>query len=161
MAAVEVFLKIEGIEGESQDRSHRGEIDILDYSWGEENSPPMHGGGGGAGRVNAQSFNFTMKVNKASPKIFLAVADGRHFRSAVLTVRRTDEQRAEFLTWTLSDVVITSYQTAVGTEANPFPVDRFSLVFSKVEIAYKPQKADGTLGPPVRAGWDFQTNRPA
>lgn len=161
MAAIEVFLKIEGIEGESQDRSHRGEIDILDFSWGEENSLPMHGGGGGAGRVNAQPFNFTMKVNKASPKIFVAVANGKHFRSAVLTVRRTDEQRAEFLTWTLSEVVITSYQTAADTEANPFPMDRFSLVFSKIEIAYQPQKPDGTLGSLVKAGWDFQANRPA
>jgi type VI secretion system secreted protein Hcp len=160
MAAVEVFLKIEGIEEESQDRSRKGGIDILDFSWGEGNSPSMHGGGGWARRLNAKPFNFTMKANNASPKIFLAVADGRHFRSAVLTVRRTDEQKAEFLTWTLSDVVFTSYRTAAETEASPFPMDRFSLVFSKIEIAYRPNKVDGTLGSPVKAGWDLKVNKP-
>lgn len=67
----------------------------------------------------------------------------------------------EFLSWTLSDVVITSYQIAADTESNPFPMDRFSLVFSKIEIGYKPQKPDGILGSLVKAGWDFQANRPA
>ncbi len=161
MAAVNMYLKVEGIQGESQDKLHKGEIDIISYSWGEENATsPSQGGGGGAGKVSMQPFRFIMKVNKASPKIFLAVAEGKHFKSAVLTVTKTGDLKAEFLTWTLSEVIFTSYQTAADSEGNPFPTDSFSMVFSKIEISYRPQKPDGTLDYPVGAAWDLQANRP-
>jgi type VI secretion system secreted protein Hcp len=161
MAAVKMFLKVDGIQGESQNKLHKGEIDIIAFSWGEENATsPSQGGGGGAGKVSKQPFRFVMKVNKASPKIFLAVAEGKHFKSAVLTVAKTGGQKAEFLIWTLSEVIFTSYQTAADSEGNPFPTDSFSLRFSKIEISYRPQKADGTLDTPVEAGWDLQANRP-
>ena len=160
MASVKMFLKVDGILGESQDKLHKGEIDIIAFNWGEETpASSQPGGGGGAGRVSMQPFHFVMKVNKASPKIFLAVAEGTHFQSAVLTVGKAGNKTAEFLTWTMSDVVFTSYQTAAGVEGSPFPTDRFNLVFSKIEISYRPQKPDGTLGPPVRAGWDLQASK--
>src|SRR5262249_20296840 len=98
MAAVDYFLKIDGIDGESQDHKHKGEIDLLSWSWGEHQSGTHGaGGGGGAGKVSMGDFHFVMHINKASPKLMLACADGEHIRKAVLTCRKAGTEQQEFL----------------------------------------------------------------
>ena len=90
LLAVDAFLKIDGIKGESTDDKHKDEIDVISWSFGETNSGTAHtGGGGGAGRVNMKDFKFTMRTNKASPKLFQACANGKHINKVVLFVRRS------------------------------------------------------------------------
>ena len=97
MAAVDYFLKIDGIDGESADQKHRKEIDIESWSWGEDRSgPTAAGGGGGAGKVPMQDFHFVMKVNKASPKLLLACATGEHIKKAILTCRKAGKDQQEY-----------------------------------------------------------------
>ncbi len=157
----DTFLKIDGIQGESTDASHRGEIDILSYGWGEsQTAVPSAGGGGGAGRVTMQDFRFAMHVNKASPKLFLACANGAHIKSAILTVRRPVAGAPEFLKWSLSDVTVASYQTAINMPAGEPPTDQVSLRFARIEVEYRPVKPDGSLDAPSKAGWDLKTNTP-
>lgn len=159
--AVDMFLKIDGIPGESKDINHRDEIDILSYSWGETQQAVASGGGGvAAGRVTMQEFRFAMRVNKASPKLFLACANGTHSRNAVLTVRRPGATAPEFLKWTLTDVTVASYQTGVNAPTDDAPTDQVSLRFAKIEVEYRPVKPDGSLDVPVKAGWDVVANRP-
>src|ERR1043166_4955437 len=94
MAAVDYCLKLDGIEGESQDAKHKGEIDLESWSWGETQTGTMHaGGGGGAGKVQMQDFHFVMKVNKSSPKLMLACASGEHIKSATLTCRKAGKEQ--------------------------------------------------------------------
>ena len=145
------FLKIDGIPGEST---------ILSFHWGEsqQGTTQSSSSASSSGKVNMQDFHFVMKYNKASPKLFLSCASGEHFQKAVLIVRKAGKDQQEYLKWTLSDVVCSSYQTA---GSNPdVPNDQFSLNFSKIEVEYKPQKADGTLDSPVKAGWDLKKNKP-
>jgi type VI secretion system secreted protein Hcp len=158
MAAVDYFLKIDGIEGESTDAKHAGWLDVDSWSWGE-NQPlqPATGSGAGAGKVHFQDFQFTSRVSKASPKLFLACASGQHLKEARLVGRKAGKDLQEFLTWTFSDVLVSSYQTG-GTE-QALPMDSVSLNFSKVSVAYKAQKADGSLDTAVTAGWDIKTNK--
>ena len=158
--AIDMFLKIDGIEGESTDVKHKNEIAILSYAWGEAQSAPASGAGGGAGKIVMQDFYFSMFVSKASPKLFLACAKGEHFKNAVLTVRHPGASPTEFLKWRFTDVLITSYQTAGDVATGALPVDHASLKFSKIEVEYSPVKPDGTLGTPVKAGWDSKTNKP-
>ena len=106
-----------------------------------------------------QDGNFIL-VNKASPKLFLACAKGEHFKEVVLAVRRTGASPAEFLKWRFTDVLISSYQTAGDSATGALPVDDASLKFSKIEVEYSPVKPDGTLGTPVKAGWDRKANKP-
>jgi type VI secretion system secreted protein Hcp len=96
-------------------------------------------------------------VSKASPKLFLACASGQHLKEARLVGRKAGKDLQEFLTWTFSDVLVSSYQTG-GTE-QALPMDSVSLNFSKVSVAYKAQKADGSLDTAVTAGWDIKTNK--
>jgi type VI secretion system secreted protein Hcp len=158
--AEEMFLKIDGIQGESSDASHKDEINILSFVWGESQPAAASSTGTGAARVIMQDFHFVMRVNKASPKLFLACASGTHIRNAILTVRRPGAGAAEFLKWTLTDVTVASYQTAADVPPGDPPTDQVNLRFAKIEVEYRPVKPDGSLDAPVKAGFDVTANRP-
>jgi type VI secretion system secreted protein Hcp len=146
MAAVDYFLKIDGIEGESQDNKHQGEIDIESFSWGAKQSGTIAvGGGGGAGKVSMQDFHFAMGVNKATPILFLACAQGDHIKNAILTCRKAGKEQQEFLKITMSDVLVSSFQTGGSGAGDVVPTDQISLNFAKIEVEYKEQDATGKL----------------
>ena len=158
MASVDYFLKIDGIPGESTDSKHKSEIDLESWSWGETNSGTSGGGGGGgAGKVSMQDFHFTMRVNKASPKLFLNCAQGAHIKSALLTCRKAGKTQQEYLKISFSDLLISSYQTG-GSTGDVVPVDQISFNFSKIEVTYAPQKSDGSLDSPVVHNYDLKGN---
>jgi type VI secretion system secreted protein Hcp len=160
MAAVDFFLKIEGIDGESTDHKHKGEIDLESWSWGEsQGGTHAAGGGGGAGKVHMQDFHFVMKVNKASPKLMLACATGEHVKKAVLTCRKAGKEQQEYLKIEMTDVLVSSYQTGGSGHGGVVPTDQISINFAKIEWDYKEQKADGTLGGSVKAGYDVKSNK--
>lgn len=157
MAAVDYFLKIDGVEGESQDTKHGGEIDLESWSWGESQSGTHSGGGGGgAGKVSMQDFHFVMRVNKASPKLLKACATGEHFPKAVLTCRKAGKEQQEFLKIILSDLLVSSFQTGGSGGSDIVPMDQISLNYSKIEYEYKAQKKDGTLDGAIKAGYDLK-----
>ncbi len=159
MAQADYFLKIEGIEGESTDSKHKGEIEVLSWSWGETNSGSHSmGRGGGAGKVSMQDFNFVMSANKATPKLMLACAIGTHIPSAKLTARKAGGEQQEYLTITFSDLLVSSYQTG-GSQGDIIPTDQVALNFAKIEYEYKPQKPDGTMDAPIKVGYDLKANK--
>jgi type VI secretion system secreted protein Hcp len=160
MAAVDYFLKIDGIPGESTDAKHKGEIDVGAWSWGEAVVPSGSGGGGGAGKVVIQDLSFTSRFSKASPQLMLACASGKHIKTASLVARRAGKGQAEFLTITLRNVVVSSYQTAAGGGDEGGPLDSISLDFAQIQVQYRETKPDGTLGPAVKFGWDVKKNGP-
>jgi type VI secretion system secreted protein Hcp len=157
MALVDFFLKIDGIQGESQDKTHKGEIEIESFSWGATQAgTAAYGGGLSAGRVQMQDFHFVMRVNKSSPKLMLSCAQGAHIKSAILTCRKAGKEQQEYLKVTFSDLMVSSYQTQGTGAANVIPMDQISLNFTKVEIEYKEQKPDGTLGGAIKAFYDMK-----
>jgi type VI secretion system secreted protein Hcp len=158
MAAVDYFLKLDGIDGESTDDKHAGEIEVLSWSWSEAHSGPGPGaGGGGAGKVQMQDFHFTARVSRASPKLVVACASGQHVPKARLTCRTGGKAPQEFLKITFSDILISSFQT--GGSSDVVPLDQVSLAYGRIEVEYREQKANGTLGAAVKAGWDVKKNQ--
>lgn len=154
MAQVDCFLKIEGIEGESQDKTHPKEIEISSWSWGETQPGSFAvGGGGGAGKVQMQDLNFTKLVDKSSPNLMHACASGKHIKSAVLCCRKAGGKQEDFLKITLSDVLISSFQTG-GSQGENIPVDQVSINFAKIEYGYAPQNSKGGLDGMATATWD-------
>jgi len=160
MAAVDYFLKIDGIDGESQDHKHKGEIELESFSWGETQAGHHSGGGGGgAGKVQMQDFHFVMKVNKSSPKLMLACATGEHIKKAVLVCRKAGKDQQEFLKYEFTELLVSSYQTGGSSHGDVIPLDQISLNFSKIQVEYKEQKADGSLGGAVKAGYNLKENK--
>jgi type VI secretion system secreted protein Hcp len=159
MAAFDYFLKIDGIPGESTDAKHKDEIEVLSWSWGEtqETASSPGGGGGAAGKVAMTDLHVSANISKASPQLLLACASGKHIKSAVLAGRKGGKAQAEFLTFSLSDVLVSGYQTGGATAEAP--LDSISLNFSKIEVTYVQQTAKGGPGTPIRVGWDRKTNK--
>ncbi len=156
--AVDYFLKIKGIEGESHDHKHKNEIDVLSFSWGEtQTGTHAGGGGGGAGKVSMQDFHFVMKTNKASPKLLLACATGEHIGEALLVCRKAGKEQQEFMKIKFYDLLVSSYQTGGSSTGDEIPMDQISLNYAKIEYAYQEQQIDGTLGGPIKAGYDLKS----
>ena len=157
MARPDFYLKIDGIDGESDKKGVEKQIELLSWSWGERNSGSMaHGGGGGVGRVSMDDFQFTMTINKATPKLMLACANGEHIKTCTLTCREAGKEQHPYLVIKFSDVMISSYQIGGSAGDDGKPVDHCSFNYAKVEWEYKAQKPDGTVGDPVKAGYDLK-----
>jgi type VI secretion system secreted protein Hcp len=161
MSNVDYFLKIEGVDGESTDDKHKGEIELKSYSLGGSNNGSFQsGGGGGSGKVALADFTFEKKIDKSSAKLLAALCSGEHYAKATLVCRRAGKDQQEFLTVIFSPVIVSNY-TNLGSEgAETIPNDRVTLNFGKIEFKYKDQKPDGSLGGEVIGGWDRTTNKP-
>src|ERR1700724_1216978 len=144
--AVDMFLKIAGVDGESKDKSHPMEIDVLAWSWGLSNSGSAHvGGGAGAGKVNVQDISITKWVDSSSPKLMLAACDGKHFKDATLVVRKAGEKPVEYLKIKVEEVLITSISTG-GSGGEDRLTENVTLNFAKVSLDYVPQDEKGAAG---------------
>ena len=157
--AVDMFLKLEGeIEGEAQDAKHKGAIDVLAWSWGLSQSGSFHvGGGGGAGKASFQDISITKWVDKASPILMLYAANGDHFKSAELIVRKAGKDPLEYLKFKFNKVLVTSVSTG-GSGGEDRLTENISLNFAQVEMNYKEQKPDGTGGAEKSFKWDIAGN---
>lgn len=159
--AVDIFLKLDGIKGESQDSKHPGEIDVMSYSFGASQAGTMaYGGGGGAGKVSFQDISFTHRVDKSSPVLFLHCCNGAHIKEATLTNRKAGKDQQEYLVIKLYDMIVSSVQQS-DSSGGDLPVDSVTLNFAKIEMDYKEQKKDGTLGASVKMNWDQKLNKGA
>ena len=158
--AADMFLKLDGIDGESTDDSHVKWIEVESFSWGVTQSGTLaFGGGGGAGKAQFQDFHFVTNTSKASPLLFKSCATGEHIKEATLTVRKSGGDRPQdYLHIKMNDVLISSYQTG-GSQGGGTPTDQASLNFAKIEFSYQPQKPDGSLDSAVLAKWDLKLNK--
>lgn len=160
MAAVDYFLKIDEVEGESKDSKHKGEIDIDSFAWGAKNAGTSSAGGGaGAGKVVIDDINFSAKASKASPTLFLKCATGAHLPKAVLTVRKAGTDQQEYMKITLTDVLVSSYHSGGSAGSSTVPTDQFTLNFTKIEIEYKEQDSKGQLTGSVKKHFDVKANK--
>jgi len=157
VALVDYFLKIDGIPGESPDAKHKDEIQLQSFSWGETQAgTALSGGGMGAGKVQMQDFHFVMNINKASPKLFLACANGEHIKNAILTARKAGKDQQDYMKVTFSDLLVSSFQTSGQSDANHLPLDQISFNFTKVEMEYKEQAIDGSLKGAIKAHYNVK-----
>ncbi|HEU4332124.1 MAG TPA: type VI secretion system tube protein Hcp [Lapillicoccus sp.] len=156
-----VFLKLDGIEGESQDSRHAKEIDVSAWSLGVTNPGSSHVGGGmGAGRATFSDLSVTKMLDKASPALLLAVASGRHIRTAKLTVTSGGPRPLEYLTVDLEDVLVTSCLLADSADPDR-PVENVAFDYGKIRVNYSQQSPTGAIGVASTFGWDVVRNAPA
>jgi len=154
--ASDIFAKIGDIKGESLDDNHKDEIEVLSWSWGVGNSGPVSGGISGAGKARFSDLSLTHKIDKASPVLLKACATGEHFKEATIIHRKAGKGQQEFLIFKLNDVMITGVQLS-DNEAGL--AESLNLTFSKIDIEYKPLKADGTLDAGVHFKYDIKANK--
>ena len=158
--AVDMFLKIEDLKGESADDAHKGEIDVLAWSWGASQSGTMHtGGGAGAGKANFQDVSVTKYVDKSSHALLKAVAVGQHIKSALLTVRKAGEKPLEYIKLTMKNCLISSVSTG-GSGGEDRLTENISINFGNFSYEYTPQKEDGRGDAVLPFAFDIKANKP-
>ena len=155
--AIDTHFKFDGVEGESAHKDHKGEIDVLSWSWGVHNgsSVATGGGGSGKGKASGQELVFTHHYDKASPVLAKKCAQGVHFKEVVITARKSGEGQKDFLKVTMKEVFISSLN--VGANSGGDMVESVSMSYGSIDFAYKPQDEKGTLGGEVKFGWNLKT----
>jgi type VI secretion system secreted protein Hcp len=151
-------LKMDPVKGESRDKTHKDEMDVLAYSFGMSQSGTTHvGGGGGSGKVNVQDLSITKYIDKASCDLMLACCNGKHFDKAVLVVRKAGEQPVEYLTMTMEEVLISAVSTG-GSGGEDRLTENVTLNFAKFQIEYKEQDPKGAGKPAGNMTWNIAEN---
>lgn len=156
--AMDMFIKIGAIKGESRDAKHKEEIDVLAWSFGMSNSGSAHQGGGqGAGKVNVQDLSFTKYIDKSSPDLMLFTCNGKHIDKATLVCRRAGENPLEYLTITMEDLIVTSLSTG-GSGGEDRLTENVTLNFGRFKVDYIEQTPTGAEGAKPKMGWNIAEN---
>ena len=159
--AVDMFIKIDKITGESRDSKHKNEIDVLSWSWGASQSGSFHvGGGGGAGKVNIQDLSITKWVDASSADLLKACSKGTHIPKALLTVRKAGDKPLEYIKILMEKVMVTSVSTG-GSGGEDRLTENVTLNFAKVDFTYSSQKDDGSKDKELSYKWNIEENEEA
>lgn len=139
-----MFIKISGIDGESQDAEHLNEIDVISWMWEvKQSSAMLSGSGGGAGKASVSDLSFVHQFDKASPNLAKYCFTGKHIDQVVLTMRKAGGVPHEFSRIAMYDVVITHVAPlATGTGCR----ENVSLSFATMKHEYILQNSLGGSG---------------
>jgi type VI secretion system secreted protein Hcp len=155
--AVDMFIKIDDVKGESQDADHKDEIDVLSWNWDMSNAGTTHTGTSGSGKVSVQDLSFTKYIDRASPELMLKCLNGQHFNQATLTVRKAGKVPLEYIKLDMKKILVTSVSTG-GSGGEDRLTEKVTLNFAEFKLTYTPQSADGKVGSAVDVGWNIAEN---
>jgi type VI secretion system secreted protein Hcp len=156
--ATDIFIKIDGVKGDSVDASHKEEIDVLSWSWASTQAGSGHSGtGAGSGKVSVQDLTFTKRIDSASPVLVGLHFAGTHIHSATLTLRKAGGKPLEYCVITLEDVIISSINHGGAADAAEHS-ETIGLHFSTFKYVFTPQKADGKGGPSIQTKYNIAGN---
>jgi len=160
--AVEIFLQLDGITGESQKDGATGWIEIFSFSNGASNpSSVAMGTGSGAGKVDLSSISLQKQVDSASPNLFLNCCNGKHIAKGTLMCREAGgDSKVVYYQYDLQQVFIDSISWG-GAAGGGKPSESLSLSYQQIVVTYYPQSADGTKGSKSQQGWSVLTNKAA
>ena len=157
------FIKIDGIEGESNDAKHKNEIEVLSYSFGV--SQAITGTVSSTGTFTGQRsdlspLSITKQLDKASPKLSGACAGGEHLKSAVLTLCRAGGDKQPYMEYKLTDCLISGYRVGGASHGEGgVPIEEVSIHYGKIEWKYTVIGLDGKPAGNVSAGWNLKENK--
>jgi type VI secretion system secreted protein Hcp len=172
--AVDTYLQIDGIKGESTDDKHKDWIEVLTF--GHEMMQPVSStkssaGGASSGRAQHGDFAIVKYVDMASPKLYEALSNGKHLGKVKLEVCRAGGSQVKFMEITLEQVMVSrvhlhsngSNGSSNSTAADPtdlLPTETVHLNYGKIEWVYTQQKrADGSGGGNVNAKYDLTAGK--
>jgi type VI secretion system secreted protein Hcp len=152
--SAEVYLTVDGVEGEAKAEGFEGQIVLDSFQLGANNPTSIGAGGGaGAGKVTLSNFTVSKKTDKSSVPLFLACCKGQHFADAEVTIRKAGGEQIEFLKYKFDTLFVEDISWSGGT-GDDLPTELLSLAYGSVEMTYTPQKKDGSADSPIVAKWD-------
>lgn len=159
--AVDMFMKIDGANGESKDANHKDWTDIQSFSWGATQPGAItSGGGGGIGKANFNDLHVVARIDKASPAVMKHCANGKHLSKIELSLCKAGGTQIEYSKITLDDVLVTSVQIAADKESEAVLVN-YAFQAAKVKQQYWEQTDTGGKGAESLVAWDIKQNKEA
>ncbi|MFM0037288.1 type VI secretion system tube protein Hcp [Paraburkholderia strydomiana] len=162
--AVDIFLALGTVKGESLDSKHKDEIDVLSWSWGMSQSGTMHlGTGGGGGKVAVHDLSVTKYTDRSTPSLITACATGKHYPTVTLTVRKAGGTTPlEYYKIELEKVLVVNYATG-GSDGEDRFTENVALNFEKFHVTYQQQDptTGSALGGVVESKWNIPANAEA
>lgn len=162
--AFDCFLKVDGIPGESTDDKHKHWIEVLSYSWGV--SQPASGsasssGGASAERADFSDFSIVKALDKASPKLMQACADGTHIDEVTMELCRAGGDKMKYMEYKMTNAMVTGVRPGGSAQGGEnLPLEEVSFNYGKIELTYTQQTRAGGRGQGnVAAGWDLEANK--
>lgn len=157
--AQDMFIKIDGIEGESLDATHKNEIQVLNWDWVVSQHSNMHSGsGGGSGKATVNDFSFTHYVEKASPNLLNHCLTGKHIKNIQFVVRKAGGDPLEYLIMKFTDTIITRVDLHGSLEDESRPRELVHFSFTKMTQDYVMQNAEGHKSGVISASYDVKAN---
>lgn len=160
-AADAIFLKLDGIRGDSSDARHRDEIELSSYAQAFRNNAHGHGGGSGVGHVRCGDITVLKNIDRASPDLIMHVTTGRHIREGTITFTRRDggaQGGIDYYIVRLREVFIEAVEQ-IDPPGDGGLREKLSLKARVFQFTYYPIDARGGLGAPVTFGWDCVSNQ--
>lgn len=154
----DAYLKLDGIDGESQDGVYEKHIEVLSWSWGATQPGTFHyGSGGSAGRVAMTDLSIVKYMDNSSNTIMGKCSSGKHIEKAELFLRKSGQGKnpKPFQIYTMQPVIISSYSTG-GSGGEDQLTETLTLNFGKIEGEFKQQKKDGSFGGAVKFTVDME-----
>jgi type VI secretion system secreted protein Hcp len=153
----DMFLKIDGIDGETKAKGHEKEIQLHGFSFGAtQPASSATGGGAGVARVQIHDLSIHKYVDAASPKLFTYCTGGAHTANALLSIRKAGGQQHDYLKIYLKEVLVTNINVT-GNEGTSLPLEEVSMTFSAIKIEYHAQDEKGNLQGAVMGSYSLKT----
>ena len=153
----EIYLKIEGIQGESQDANHKGWIAVTSFLWEATQSVEMRNMVS-SGRVEYKDLEVHCLVDKATPAIMRYLSKGQPIKKVELSVCHASNGQVEYLRITLEEVLLTraSYQGSGSFDKIGI---NYQFQAAKVMQQYWEPRSGGGKGAETASGWNIRENR--
>jgi type VI secretion system secreted protein Hcp len=159
--AVDIFLKIEGIDGESTDEKHEKWIEILSYNHGV--SQPVSGvsatGGRTGGRADFQNLSVVKTIDNATCDLNIKCAKGEHIPKIELELCLATGEKHTFMKYTLEDCIVTSVAPGGSAGGEVKPMENVSFAYGKIKWEYTPIDHTGKPGSATDRTWDLEKNK--
>ena len=141
--AVDYFLKLDGIQGESDDANHKNDIQIMSWSWGASQVSSVAGtGGSGAGKADLSDFSIMTNFDKATPKFFKSICHGQHIKTGQLQAIKAGGNGKPYLKVDFEELYVSSLQISASSE---IPTISVSFSYNQIKIDYSTQNEQGIL----------------
>jgi type VI secretion system secreted protein Hcp len=158
--AVDFFLKLDSIDGESVADGHTNEITLLSFSWGGSQVSSVAGtGGSGAGKVSLENLHIMKYYDKASPSLFKALISGTHIKTGVLSACKsgvTGGGGKPFLKVSLEELFVSNLSVSGSSEV---PAESVSFSYNKIKVEYSTQNEQGILTAVAAVTYDLKANK--
>lgn len=155
-----LFLKIEGIQGNSLDERHKNEINVFSYSTGVSSCPESNNGGSKACKPVITDLNLMMQMDRATIPLKMAVLQGKVIPNADFVLETGGKTGFTFFRMHMEEVTVTSVQESGSGGGDSRPTVSTSVSFSRVAWQYIEQNADGNATVKTSGGWDLKANKP-